>query len=447
MRKFIEANGYGILHYVLSKHFHFWNVDTFEVLFELTLDGVFLRSGKKPIRNREPFFLVLDLIPLCPPSLRKHVVQAVTDLVTLRENLSLLSSKEECGVTVFTAIFHLFTNLNEIHPLLAILRKVASTLSAEEIEILFDFLVCDPESHLEMKFEIFQLLYDEMQNSPHILDYLVKAGGFNVAFALLDSPSENLRVLTVKLLGFFNSNPKHLASFQRISGFETMAELISKHPLTNQIADTLLQFSLGAYQGAGEKKSGWMNIFSSTSDQSKQKKEGVKKVPSLFVHPEGLHVLFDTLRATRDVDLQRQVIHNIEKFLNPENMEILWSTNWLEWLLEFLQTFEPNTQSPVVSQVHHSIQKMMIHDITKKTSQVSKLKELVENETFQTDIIQDVVDYYEKKSSHPLPAEHASDIVFNLVQLFKFVDEIECPPKRTTYFKIFFIYFIFLFSF
>lgn len=187
-----------------------------------------------------------------------------------------------------------------------------------------------------------------------------------------------------------------------------------------------------------------------TSDPSKSKKEVAKKPSSIFVHPEGLHVLFELLHTTQDVDLQRQILRNIEKLLNPENMEILWTTsNWLEWVLDFVQTFEANSTSRVFSQLHTIIQKMMIFDISKRTSQVSKVKEMVESEAFQIEIIEDVLDYFEKNHfSQPLPTEHATDIVVNLVSLFKYVEEIDCPPKskkKIFFLKLKFIFFFFFF--
>lgn len=244
MRLFLELNGYGILLFLLSKNAHYLTLETFDILFELVSDGLVLRSKKKYIKNKECFFLILDLIPFCDFNLQKHVVQTLTDLVTMKENLSLLSSKEG-GVTVFNMILHSFSSLNETHPLLPILRKISGTISPEDIETLFDFLISDTETHIDPKIDLLQFLYDELQNSPQILEYMMKANGFYILFSLMDSGHEHFRVLSIKLLGLFlHSNPKN-QSFSKMSGYETTAQLISKHPITNLIAETLLQFSLG----------------------------------------------------------------------------------------------------------------------------------------------------------------------------------------------------------
>jgi hypothetical protein len=299
-------------------------------------------------------------------------------------------------------------------------------LSPEEIETLFDFLVADKDKLLEVKQDILKLVYEEMQRSPLLLEYLMKIGGFQYTLSLLESPYEEIRILALKITGLLlHSNRANNAAFARIFGFEVISLLLVPYAATPTTCATLLEFALGLYHWIGERKSTWMDLFSGGNDQQRSKRDSSV---SQLVHPEALHVLLELLKTCPNEDLQLQYLLEIERLLVPHNMEVLWNTAWLDWMLDYIQTVGTVTDPPkILNQLFNIVQKMVMYDITRKSSQIIKLKDMVENEQFQIQVLEGIMDYFESNPS--LPAEQAADIILNLAQLYKYVEDIEIPPQ------------------
>jgi hypothetical protein len=245
-----------------------------------------------------------------------------------------------------------------------------------------------------------------------------------------------------------HSSPKNFVTFTKMFGFEIITLLISGFTSTRVTINAMLEFSVGTYQCIAERRgSTWINLFSSP-DTSKLKKDNTK--PQL-VYPEAIHMLLELLKTSDDSSLPVQVLHavkELDRILEPDNMEILWNTNWLDWFLDFIH-FLTDKQSEelqkALNQVHHIVQKMVLYDISRKSSQLSKFNELVENESFQVQIIEGIIDYFEKNPI--LPAEQANDIVSNLSLLYRHLEELEMPLHGIQFLSfrfISFIYFIFI---
>ncbi len=66
--------------------------------------------------------------------------------------------------------------------------------------------------------------------------------------ALLEIPSETVRILVLKLLGLLlHNNPKNSSQFRRVNGFEQMSNLLSRFPPTFSTCSTLLSLAVDAY--------------------------------------------------------------------------------------------------------------------------------------------------------------------------------------------------------
>ncbi len=302
--------------------------------------------------------------------------------------------------------------------------------SMEDVEALFDFVSSDKEKHLEVKQDLLKLTYEEMQKFPHLLDFLSKAGGFQCTFYLLESPSESIRIWAIKFIGLLlHANRSNNSFFTRIFGYEVVSMLLNPFSASPAMCKSLLELALGLYQWTGEKKSTWMDIFSA-SEPPKSRKDGVE-----LVHPEALHVLLELLKTSTDWELQMQWLLETERLLDPHNMDILWNTPWLDWMLDYIQTLtalEDDKNAPrILTQLFSIIQKMVLYDIARKSSQLSKLKDMVENEHFQVQVLESIIDYYEANPC--LPQEQATDIITNLAQLYKYVEDIEISSRGTVH--------------
>lgn len=130
-----------------------------------------------------------------------------------------------------------------------------------------------------MKVELLTILYDNFVRNPALLENLTKIGGFQVrnflemklqvVLSILESPSEKLRILALRVVGLLiQDNPKNL-SFCKNFGFNLISILLAPFPFSSQISSTLLQLCLGAFVCSGGKKSSWIdNIFARFCDCS-----------------------------------------------------------------------------------------------------------------------------------------------------------------------------------
>eukprot|EP01119_Soliformovum_irregulare_P021485 TRINITY_DN7161_c0_g1_i1.p1 TRINITY_DN7161_c0_g1~~TRINITY_DN7161_c0_g1_i1.p1 ORF type:complete len:1178 (+),score=402.61 TRINITY_DN7161_c0_g1_i1:250-3783(+) len=430
MKGFLEMNGWNILFNLLTLRPNLITTETLDVLFELICDGVQLRSKKRLVKHREGLLVIFDLVPYCDSQLQEHLLQGLTELIVSNlENLTLLNSMREGGINPISLVLGLFNNLKtDDEPVLKLVKLMSSAFNADDLEVVTDWISTDRDKLVPYKTAVLGILFEQIQNAIIPLEYLNKIGGYQTVFCILESPYEDIRVLGIKMLGLLlYGNPRN-QQLLRTTAFEVLFLLIAPFGLSPAIISTLLELAMGSYLIIGEKKTtGWMNInlFSYEQNKNKNKK-------ATLVHPECVHVLLEMLKVWDDIESQMSILIDIDRILIPENMEMLFESNWLDWILEFLQAYtsKPHRSedaSRINMHLNRIMEKMMVFDISRRNSQVAKFGELIEFEPFQVQVMESVVDHYDRNPT--FNAENASDVISNIAIFYKYAEEVDLPAE------------------
>eukprot|EP01133_Synstelium_polycarpum_P014975 gene14975-17709_t len=438
--QFRDLNGFAVLYHLLLRFSgnnlsrSELSMETFEILFELLLDGINNQSDIKQLWSHD----------------------CVADGITKLNQLLSVSLQLE----------------GDASSLLNILKKIVPHISTDDVESLFEYIVYNSDGEykrLQTKAKIVELVYEEMRKCPPLLEHLRSLGGFNVVFSLMDLPSEEIRVTAVKLIGLLmHSNTKAASLFRRNGGFDLLAVLLGNYPPSLAVCRALLTLMVDGFkfdpkciQETKQRSSSWISLDFFTRDKSSDSLSTLASSPTsssqggdmedddfpsapygdgrTIVYPEALHTMLLLLyssdasqddAATKTV--QYQCLFEVEKVLDSINMEILWNQPWFEWLYQFIehQGFQLTKENRVYSQTLSICKRMIMQDITKKTSKIIKVKEVcIDFEEFYVHIVDSVLDYFEK--DFVLPTNEATDIIKNLVIYFKSLEDIAVPPDTS----------------
>eukprot|EP01132_Coremiostelium_polycephalum_P007664 gene7664-9429_t len=524
--QFRELNGFAILYHLLyrfssanpANRYSELSMETFEILFDLLLDGMNNSSDPKLLWSNDCLTLILDLMAYCSEEIQLHILKSLNNLLlNSSDTLKLWVNNVEQQPTISTSnTLPLTSKLNILLDtslklstdssfLLNILRKIVPHISIEDVESIFEFLLYNKDGTYEKlttKAKILELVYEEMRKCPSLLEHLRSLGGFNIVFSLIEVPNEEIKICSIKLIGLLlHSNSKAASLFRRNSGFDVLSTLLSRYsPPSQSVCRALILLMVDDYKfdpkcvpETKQRSSSWISLDFFTRDKSSDSlstlanstqiennnnevdgttstdTEIENETGSLFsagekavVYPEAFHALLVVLHSLYLIpgvsieDIQSiilPVLSEFEKLLDSINMEILWNQPWFEWIYNFIDfsyinnnnnssTIDQQQQQQLVQ--YHSFQltksnlvyskllsickKMVIYDITKKTSKIIKLKEIcIDYEEFYVDIVDTIISYFEK--DYVLPANESTDIIKNLVTYYKSLEDIEVPPE------------------
>ena len=451
MKLFKEMQGFSILYTILRQSKDILTLESFEILIDLCCDGIHLRSKKRYIQHKDVLCLALDLIlEDIDVNLQSNIVEFLIEfIISVPENINVLTSKED----PFMGIPYLLNFISKLQAdstiVLSLISKIIPTMSIDDLECIFDFILWEKDKLFDVTVNLLNLFYTELQKSSVLLDYFVKLGAFQIILSIIESPSEDIRISALKLLGLVLTSQKNKKLFLSTNGFDLLCSLLSAYPTSNILTITILHLSLGKFNSIEEKKSTWMDLFTTTTttagsnttitstsndsisnalpQNSGNASNSSKEVSSIY-HTEFIHVLMELLRLSKDWDLHVQVLIELMKCLDNKNMEILWNSPYLEWTVEYFQCIKAEGDDKIVLHLRRFLQKMFLYDISRKTSNLTKFKDMVEHEPFQIEVIECILDYLEE---HPILAPLSptdatiNDIVFNLSNLFKYVEDIQ----------------------
>jgi hypothetical protein len=155
-----------------------------------------------------------------------------------------------------------------------------------------------------------------------------------------------------------------------------------------------------------------------------------------LVYPELIRLTLELLRACDNVNLIFDLLADVKRMLTEDNMVTLWEYPWTEWFAVFLQdrgVMEKSNYGRISTMVHAIAQRMMVFDMARRVSVINRLKGAVaENETFQLQLIDDVLAYYERRPG--LEVDIAPEVLKNLAILYRHLDEYQ-PPNAAIYLR------------
>ncbi|GAM25725.1 hypothetical protein SAMD00019534_089000 [Acytostelium subglobosum LB1] len=498
--QFRELSGFAILYHLLLRFSsHSTNpalsteltMETFEILFDLLLDGMNNLSDTKQLWSHDCINLILDLLPSCTEELQLHVLKYFNNLLNNTSYDTLRLWITNTGGEGASKINHLLTLSLKLESesvfLYNILKKTLPHMAIDDVESIFEYMLFNNNGVYEKihtKSKILDIVYEEMRKCPSLLEHLRSLGGFNIVFSMIEIPNEEIRVTAIKMIGLLmHSNSKAASLFRRNSGFDLLAVMLSRYPPSLAVCRALTVLMVDGYRfdpkcvsETKQRSSSWISLDFFTRDKSsdalsamanKDANRDTSKDSSVsddsssdhvddmqgmenrgdgrtIVYPEALHTVIMLLynlpnqqqqqqQQQQDVEairnVQYQSLVEIEKILDNMNMEILWNQSWFEWLYQFIenQGFQLTKENKVYKQTLSICKKMLIHDVVKKTSKIIKVKEVCIDLEEFYVHIMDSVLDYIERD-FVLATNEANDIIKNLVLYFKTLEDIAVPP-------------------
>ncbi|RKP27965.1 hypothetical protein SYNPS1DRAFT_26411 [Syncephalis pseudoplumigaleata] len=446
-RQFAASSAFHVLRHLLVTSRWPLTMDHFELLLEIACDGR-TEHGHRVLVHWDGMDLYTDMLVRSPPeTVQLEAIHLLVNvLLDLRKNLCWW--REGPGLAwLFDALRLLPASQHQF--LFRLLDAMMEDLTAAELGQLLDFIAYEKRQYLEHKCEVLDLLLRHATWNARLVELLHAANGLTLLISFLDLPSERFRLLVLKLLGvLMSSNVRQTrTTMAKVGGFDAMWLFLAPFPVTADLVQTLLGVALNFYRCDQVLSSATATTGSSNShaaDPLAATSLGVGK-PMLrlslqltdpLVYPELVRLLLELLRACDHVNLIVDLLADVKRMLTEENMATLWEYPWTEWFAVFLQdrgVMEKSNYGRIATMVHAIAQRLMVFDMARRVSVVGRLKGAVaENETFQRQLIDDVLAYYERRPC--LDAATAPEVLKNLAVLYRHLDEYQ-PPNAAIYLR------------
>ena len=416
--RFSQGRGWSVLLHILQLSSSDLSTDIFDALLDISVGGD--RSEPKAvILNADCLELVLDLLPNCRESVQESVVKAVVDMVIdSAENLTLWKTRfgmEWC--------FELLQSLGESARIqvLRLFEALVPVFTVDDLNNTVDFLAYDRKLFHDLKFSITDILYRRSKTDLQMVENLKILNSWFLFVGLLDLPHTGLRLSLLKTLGILlNDSPKLMRpTMAKSVGFDAMWLLLSRYSVSSELFEILLGIGLG-----------WFNCEPESINKpqpARQRLSGssavVQKLTDELMYPEVLHLIFDLLKSSTDVELISKVLGDLKRVLTLENMRIVWDQPWLDWVQSLMpEKTESDVDKRIFAGLHAIVQKMVVYDIQRKNSWILKSKgALVDNDMFFLHIMDDVFDYFEANPC--LSFDSAAEVIKNLALMYRHLED------------------------
>ncbi|KAI9596474.1 hypothetical protein BDF19DRAFT_421512 [Syncephalis fuscata] len=370
--QFTVSSGFHVIRHLLATSRWPLTMDHFELLLDISCDG-HTEHAHRLLVHWEGMDMYTDLLLRAPENVQLEAIHLLVNvLLDLRKNLAWWRAGPG-----FVLLFDLLLTLpvSQHQFLFRLLDAMMEDLSSTELRHLLDFIAYEKRQYLDHKFEL-----------------LSSVNGLTLLISFLDLPSERFRLLVLKLLGvLMSSNVRQSRTLMtRVNGFDAMWLFLAPFPVTSDLVQTLLGVALNFYRCDQS-----TNIASNNNNNTAN-----TSLPTL-VYPELIRLLLELLRACDNINLMFDLLADVKRMLTPDNMVTLWEHPWPEWFAVFLQdrgVMEKSNYGRIASMVHAIAQRMMVFDMARRISIINRLKGAVaESETFQLQLIDDVLAYYERR--------------------------------------------------
>ncbi|RUS28230.1 hypothetical protein BC938DRAFT_482128, partial [Jimgerdemannia flammicorona] len=464
--RFLERRSYQTLEALLKKSASFMTAEHFDVLWDIVSNGV-VKSNQMLIVNVDALRVIVDVVVECEETVQLPVIRTLVDmLVELPENLK--QWRFMFGLeTLFEMLNALTTTLRPF--IMRALGAMVEDISIEELTRFFDFITHDQRQYLDVKAELLEMVFRRMTYDSTLVERVRTAKNLPQLIPLLELPNERFRMTVLRVMGvLMSSNAKQSRALMlKINGFDGMRVSLAPFPLSLEFAQVLSGVALNHYYcdpglaravGANgsfnfdrtSKRQGMVAAGNSPRTTSPRVSPRSSE-DSLFrssylvteelMWPELMKLLIELLRTVESGDLVYHILTDVKRLLNEENMKVLWEHPWFEWISRFLQyrsMMGPSNYNRIHTLIDSIIQKMMVFDLSRKTSYISKSpyrnlfigtdttttssSNSINDDMFQISIIENVLSYLDK---HPnLNVETASYVFRNLVSLYKHLEAV-----------------------
>ncbi|KAF9972621.1 hypothetical protein BGZ73_004227 [Actinomortierella ambigua] len=247
----LEHDGYEVLFRCLHHAVQDLTVEHFGVLFDIATNGN-IKDEHMVLSNTACLQLILKLLPDTVDDVQSYIMRTLVDLIVESpENMRLW--RESFGMTT---LFQLLRALPpHLRPFLTwTLESMMDGISVQEMGHLISFVGSpQDEPHLyEVRRDIIEMIYKRMTSDHALVDLLVTGlEGVTIAIGLLDTPSEQARVLILKMMGILLcANIKHgkVALAKPRLGIDLICETLQKYPLTIDVIQILIKLAQGAFR-------------------------------------------------------------------------------------------------------------------------------------------------------------------------------------------------------
>lgn len=472
--RFLERRGYQTLETLLKSSASFLTVEHFDILWDIVSNGI-VKNNQMLIVNLDALRVIVDVVVECEETVQLPVVRTLVDmLVEVPENL-----KQWRLIFGLETLFELLNALSAtLRPfVMRALGAMVEDISAEELTRFFDFITHDQRQYLDVKAELLEMVFRRMTYDATLVERVRASKSLQQLIPLLELPNERFRMTVLRIMGvLMSSNSKQSRTLMiRINGFESMRMSLAPFPLSMEFAQALIGVALNHYccdpalvRAVGSNGNtntersfrrqgmvGGGNSPRATSPRASPRSSEDSLFRSSFLvteelmWPEIIKLIIELLRTVENGDLVYHILTEMKRLLNEENMKVLWEHPWFEWVSRFLQyrsMMGPSNYNRIHSLVDSIIQKMMVFDLSRKNSYISKSpyrnlfvatdtttvssSNNINDDMFQLSIIENVLSYLDK---HPnLNIETATYVFKNLVSLYKHLEAVMADNPVST---------------
>lgn len=304
--------------------------------------------------------VMLELISILPAESTVQLLESLSSMLILPENIQLFLSAEVNGLQFMLNLLKAMVqqeNKGLSYHLLAGFERILPFLAQEQVEALLDFLTSpDLKHHLslvesELTVVISFICIHIATGSTSLLDKFLAADAGLLVFDLLSSPSESIRGAAIKLTALFlKASVRYKGWFQRKSGFDMMLAQLQKHKHaleTYQLLVALASNGLEKVAAFYPPDSGTAKTIinrSSIADKTlpqAEKSTNTRKV----THPDALEVLMELLKAEEVESVKADAIAALEPLMDAENCEVLLECPFISWCAALVKS---DSQKPAV---------------------------------------------------------------------------------------------------
>jgi len=384
VRAFEKMQAFAVLGHLLSDSHSELTRETFDVLMELTSGRCSISWSQRRLTHSGGVWLMLDLLrlPQCDLITRKQVVESMVQVALNPEVPSNLQAwRDGPGVVTIIELLRLSPAADLFPPLLRLLEAMFPVLRSDEFEVLLHWLIVEAEepSLQSERSELCHALTLAMSRHPVLLQALYKAGGIDLLFLLLRSPSAPIRVDCLRILGYlFDLHPKTVLSFTKSGGYDVLRSLLARYPPSQAIMAGLLELAYGNFKCQEQSvatPSHASTLSAPSTNVPRAASEKKSGEPKLLVHPLMIRVMVQLLgdalvgisvatlgagpmlaalgassssdssalnadpsfQPSFDPTLHIECLGQIERlFDRTENIDCLLDTDWMLWCAHYL---------------------------------------------------------------------------------------------------------------
>jgi hypothetical protein len=278
------------------------------------------------------------------------------------------------------------------------------------------------------------------------VELLRGAGGFQVLFALLSSPDERSRLLSLDLLGLLlcHGKPADAKAFAMAGGFDTVGKYLVRQWVSRPVGLALLCLAVRTPHSSIVDTHQWLDGQSKLTERAPR---GVGSSPSsvrsdgsdegeapLVANFEALYCLLQLLHfGTTDGPVARNMAERVTEIVTePHNLDQLVAHNFIDWSFGFFAKIQRHAttrrgalhRSQITQVIRQIFSAWLLLQIARPLAAkaLKQLRKVIADAAdFGIHLVEDVVAYFQ--DNPVLPSEDASPILKNLASIFELIEE------------------------